>query len=315
MDEDVDDLLDRLNVTMRGLDVHPQRPNAVALLLGEAAGMDGELASALAETLFGSGERVVEVDFGPFDSPEDVNALLGPPPGFVGYEGRRPLHEVAQMPWCVLHCRNVDGCHEEVAETLAQALEDGVVTERSGNRVYLSDTVVLLTAPGAPDAGHPLGFHASGEGDPEAESEADGRALAERALGSHLADQVDLVCTEVPTAGAGQRNWVERNLLADLAERYRHRGVRLEWDESFIDWVLEQRKEHPGRTRLVRLVEEQLGEALIPHLPEPSAGEQSVLVAATSEVITACVSPQKKGGGSARRSHSTRTDKDQESAS
>ena len=50
------------------------------------------------------------------------------------------------MPWSVLLCKNVDGCHPEIANVLVQALTDGVLTERSGHRIYLSDAVVVLTA-------------------------------------------------------------------------------------------------------------------------------------------------------------------------
>ena len=146
-DEATDELLDRLSVTMRGLDLRPARPNAVVLLAGPATDCSEELAETIADALFADAHRVVELDFGQYDRPEDVNTLLGAPPAYIGFGEHLPLHDLARMPWSVVVCKNVDGCHPQVRDVLTQALAEGFITERSGRRVYLSDAVMLLTAP------------------------------------------------------------------------------------------------------------------------------------------------------------------------
>jgi ATP-dependent Clp protease ATP-binding subunit ClpC len=153
-----EELLERVGITMRGLDLHPSRPNAVILLADRAAESTEELAVAIAETLLGDPGRVVEFDFGQLDRSEDVNTLLGAPPAYIGFGEHLPLHDLARMPWSVLVCKNVDGCHPQVLEVLAQALEDGFLTERSGRRIYLSDAVVILSAPSKAAAKRPPGF-------------------------------------------------------------------------------------------------------------------------------------------------------------
>jgi ATP-dependent Clp protease ATP-binding subunit ClpC len=264
-----EELLERVGITMRGLDLHPSRPNAVILLADRAAESTEELAVAIAETLLGDPGRVVEFDFGQLDRSEDVNTLLGAPPAYIGFGEHLPLHDLARMPWSVLVCKNVDGCHPQVLEVLAQALEDGFLTERSGRRIYLSDAVVILSAPSKAAAKRPPGFHAPGSPSPDAASPDATAATSalEEVLGSRILEQVDVVSTKVAPSVAAPTGWIESSLLPGLAEQYRAVGLNLAWDPTFVTWVREQHRAHPSRILLTRLVEACLGQALIPHLP------------------------------------------------
>jgi ATP-dependent Clp protease ATP-binding subunit ClpC len=279
--EDAEHMSERLNVTMQGLDVRPERPNTVLLLMGPAAAVADSVSIAVAEELLGGTSRIVDLDFGQFTDSEDVNTLLGPPPGYIGFEGRRPLHALMQMPWAVLVCRNVDRCHPEIAAILAQALADGVVTERSGRRIYLSDAVIVLTAGGgAGGPRQPIGFLPQEEKSSQAEESGGLRARAAKVLGQGFVGQVDIICDRIPEAGSGARNWIERSLLADLSERYRQRGLEVEWDAGVVDWIVEQRKLLPQRCDLVRMVEDAFGSALLPHLPSPGSPAATVSLTA-----------------------------------
>jgi hypothetical protein len=263
------ELLERVGITMRGLDLHPSRPNAVILLADRAAETTEELAVAIAETLLGDPGRIVEFDFGLLDRSEDVNTLLGAPPAYIGFGEHLPLHDLARMPWSVLVCKNVDGCHPHVLEVLAQALEDGFLTERSGRRIYLSDAVVILSAPSKATAKRPPGFRTPGSPSPEAESPgatADASVL-EEALGSRILEHVDVVSTKVAPSVAAPTGWIESSLLPGLADQYRTAGLNLAWDPTFVAWVRAQHRAHPSRILLTRVVEASLGQALIPHLP------------------------------------------------
>ncbi len=109
-EDDIQALLNRLQVTMRGMDVRPARPNAVVLLAGDAAGHGSALAEVLAGALFGSETREIAIDLSRFVHPADVTMLVGAPPGYVGYDDAVPLHRLAQTPWCVLRLENIDAC-------------------------------------------------------------------------------------------------------------------------------------------------------------------------------------------------------------
>jgi len=274
-EEDMYALLDRLEVTMRGLDLRPARPNAVVLLIGNATAGSEMLAEMIAETLFGSAGRVIVIDFSRFVHPADVTMLVGAPPGYVGYNDVLPLHRVIQTPWCVLRCENIHACHPQVLEVLRQALADGFLTDAQGKRIYLSDTVVLLTAKIALTSSPLLGFRL-----PEDSSTApNAHWAAEKALGAEFVAQVDLICAEAPALEVAQRDWLEQHFLTELSERYRKQGVHLFWDRSLVDWLMSQRSAHANQRDWERLVDERITPLLIPYLPAADQKEvRSLLV-------------------------------------
>lgn len=271
-DEDTSALLNRLGVTLRGLDLRPARPNAVVLLIGEMAAHSEALAETIAESLFGAAERVVTIDFSRFVSPADVTLLVGAPPGYVGYSDTLPLHRVAQMPWCVVRCENIHVSHPQVLQVLTQALADGFITDGRGKRIYLSDTVVLLTADITLEAQRPLGFRQAEESSP-----ATAHRAAEQALGAELVAQIDLVCAEVATSGADRRRWLRDHLLSNLSERFSKQGLDLRWDDSVIEWLMTHQGAYATPRDWERLVDEWLSPLLIRYLPGAGAKERTSL--------------------------------------
>ncbi|OGN86167.1 MAG: hypothetical protein A2X23_04180 [Chloroflexi bacterium GWC2_73_18] len=278
-------LVERLAVTSRGLDVRLERPNAVVLLIGEAARQGVALAEAIAAALFGAAERVVPIDFGRMTQPHDVAMLLGSPPGYVGYSDALPIHRLAQMPWSVLLGSDVDRCAPEVRTVLAAALGAGYLTDGAGRRVYLSDTVVVLTSAGEEAAQRPIGFGTTGQGADAAERAA--RDLAERALGRELVGQCDLVCSSVGAIGEGSRGWLREQLLERLAVRFREEGVELRWDESLVDWLATRRSEGLDARGWERLLDERLTPEILRQLPsrEETAAPAVAVVRVTDEGI------------------------------
>lgn len=260
-------LLSRLSVSLQGLDARPSRPNAVVLLWGEAAAQSEALADTIAESLFGSAQRVVTIDFGRFTHPADASMLLGAPPGYVGYSDTLVLHRVTETPWCVLRCENVDVCHPELRQLLTAALTNGYLTDARSKRIYLSDTVVLLTARNVAGKRRSLGFGKAGEAPPD-----DVRRAAEEALGAGMVAEVDLVSTTAPSAEAELRQRLKQ-VLADLVDRYRKQGVDVQWKDSLFDWLATHARGESGQAGWERLIDEQLSPVLIQHLPWASAKE------------------------------------------
>lgn len=267
-EEDTLALLSRLEVSMRGLDLRPARPNAVVLLTGDAAASSERLAETIALALLGAAERVVTIDFSRFVHPADVTMLVGAPPGYVGYSEALTIHRIAQMPWCVVRFENIHACHPAVREVLKQALADGFLTDGRGKRIYLSDTVVLLTADITSQSQQPLGFR-----DRHESQSFQARQAAEEVLGSDLLAQVDLICAEVPDSEMSLQRWLERYLLAVLSERYRKQGIDLRWDESVIQWLLSQQRSCASERDWERLVDNHISPILVKHLPAPAQKE------------------------------------------
>jgi len=259
--EDAHTLLARLEVTMRGFDVRAERPNAVILLAGKGAEVADPLCRAVAETLFGAADRMVQMDFGSFVHAEDITRLIGAPPGYVGYSESLPIHHIAQTPWCLLRCDNVHGCHPSVLEVLAQALESGFFTDSGGRRIHLGDVVVVLTA--GVQAAHTttLGFKAA---PPRAGAvHDDARHALEAVLGARLLAQCDVIATHGVEARLGDREHLEHTILGVVAERYRREGLELEWDASVVDWLLSLVQRGENALDWERLVDQKLGAELV----------------------------------------------------
>jgi ATP-dependent Clp protease ATP-binding subunit ClpC len=285
-EEEMATLVNRLEVTVRGLDLRPSRPNAVVLLLDDAAEQAAALAEVIAETITGSPERVVTIDFSRFTDRWSLSMLLGAGPGYVGYEDTLPIHTVAQTPWCVLHCQNIELCYPAVLAVLAQALADGFFTDATGRRIYLSDTVVILTAAaGLAGADDDIGFGAGQGAHADATQRAARAAAAAREiLGDALVDRCDVICARKVETTAAQRRWLETRLLQDLAVRYLKYGLSLEWEPEVVDWLAQAQATAGGWEKLV---DDRLAPLLIPHLP--AAGEPYATDGGESKVITPLV--------------------------
>jgi len=260
-DDNIATLIGRLEVTLRGLDLRSSRPNAMILLLDQAAAASEALASVIAENLFGASDRVITIDCSRFVHPADVTMLLGAPPGYIGYSDSLPLHRLIQMPWSVLRCEHIEGCHPQVLAVLLQALAAGVLTDARGKRIYLSDTIVILTASVNIEEHRSIGFRQA-----ETAQRSDTRRAAAAALGDDIAGLADLICATLPILDAAQRHFLGR-LLADLAERYRSQGLIIHWDISLIDWLSKQQDSSASQLDWERLIDEQVNSQLIHDLP------------------------------------------------
>jgi ATP-dependent Clp protease ATP-binding subunit ClpC len=262
-----DALVRRLEITMRGLDVSPIRPNGVLLVTGTAGEMPELTAQVLAQALYGDRARLITVDMTRFTHPADVTWFTGAPPGYVGHENVMGFHlQLTQQPWSVVLFKNVEASHPRAQEVLAQALQAGFFTDAQGRRAYLSDAVVVLTATLEEQAKRPLGF---GRGEEEGREEERADIEVTPPLVPDLLAQLDLRWRpQRPTVDRVQR-WLERWVLPGLSERYQRQGLEIDWDPTILKWLAEAVLTAGDLGQGERLVEEQVLPLLIPYLDTP----------------------------------------------
>lgn len=273
VEADARELHNRLSVTMRGLDLRQNRPNAVVLFAGTASAQAGLLAETLAESLFGAADRVVSIDCGRMVQPQDVTLMLGAPPGYVGYSGVLPIHRVAQMPWCVLCISNIDDCHPMIRDIWTRAFVEGVITDATGKKIFLSDAVVLMTATHGSAANTTLGFRKKHEIHPTVD-----RDFLEELVGEPLLAQCDLIISQSPAGEVSQRRWLETSLLPELSERYKRHDLHLTWDESAVDWLVAQQGVGEDRHHWERVMETSFSPLLLPFLAAELPSEARAVV-------------------------------------
>src|SRR5699024_2278113 len=76
-----------------------------------------------------------------------VSRLIGPPPGYVGYEEGGQLTEaVRRHPYSVILFDEIEKAHEDVFNIFLQILDDGRLTDNKGKTVDFKNTLIIMTS-------------------------------------------------------------------------------------------------------------------------------------------------------------------------
>lgn len=125
----------------------PKRPIGAFLFLGPTGVGKTELARALAEFMFGNEDAMLPLDMSEFKDESSLNRLIGSPSGYVDSEAGGQLTErVRQQPYIIVLFDEVEKAHPRVLDILLQMIEEGRLTDGRGNPTYFSETVIILTS-------------------------------------------------------------------------------------------------------------------------------------------------------------------------
>ncbi len=123
------------------------RPIGSFIFLGPSGVGKTELTKTLAEVLFGQEESMIRFDMTEFMEKHEVAKLLGPPPGYVGYEeGGKLTEAVRRKPYSVVLFDEVEKAHPDIFNILLQILDDGRLTDNKGRTISFKNTVVICTS-------------------------------------------------------------------------------------------------------------------------------------------------------------------------
>lgn len=125
----------------------PTRPLASFLFLGPTGVGKTELCKALAKCVFGDPHAMIRLDMSEYMERHAVSRLVGPPPGYVGYEdGGQLTEKVRRRPYAVLLFDEIEKAHQDFYNMLLQVLEDGVLTDSQGRTVSFKNTIIIMTS-------------------------------------------------------------------------------------------------------------------------------------------------------------------------
>jgi ATP-dependent Clp protease ATP-binding subunit ClpC len=114
-----------------------------------------------------------------------VSRLIGPPPGYVGYDqGGQLTEKVRRKPHCVILFDEIEKAHEDVFNLLLQLLDEGMLTDGIGRKVNFKNALIILTSnigiKESTEFGTTMGFETSKNGNTNKAQEIIEKALKKK---------------------------------------------------------------------------------------------------------------------------------------
>lgn len=126
-----------------------KRPLGSFIFLGPTGVGKTETVKALAESYFGSEDRMIRLDMSEFQTPEAVDRLIGS--DVLGLSGQ--LTElVKEHPFSILLLDELEKAYPKALDLFLQILDEGFVTDGHGEKVNFRNTIIIATS----NAGAPI---------------------------------------------------------------------------------------------------------------------------------------------------------------
>ena len=126
---------------------NPKRPIGSFLFLGPTGVGKTALAKALAERLVGNELEMVRLDMSEYMEKHAVARLVGPPPGYVGFEEGGQLTEaVRRRLYSIVLLDEIEKAHPDVFNSLLQVLDEGRLTDSKGRTIDFKNTILIMTS-------------------------------------------------------------------------------------------------------------------------------------------------------------------------
>jgi ATP-dependent Clp protease ATP-binding subunit ClpB len=122
------------------------KPIGSFIFMGTTGVGKTELAKALAEVLFNDDTAIVRFDMSEYMEKQSVARLIGPPPGYVGYEeGGQLTNAIRRKPYSIVLLDEIEKAHPDTFNILLQVLDDGRLTDNKGRVANFKNTIIIMT--------------------------------------------------------------------------------------------------------------------------------------------------------------------------
>jgi ATP-dependent Clp protease ATP-binding subunit ClpA len=235
-DEAVDRVLERVYINFSGIG-NEKRPIASFLFLGPTGTGKTELAKLLGEHL---DMKLLKYDMSEYQEKHTVSALIGAPPGYVGFEdgnlgGGKLISDVSKNPFSILLFDEIEKAHPDVINIMLQMLDEARITSSNGKTVDLKNCIIIMTSNlGARDnESNNIGFGQTLE-----KTGSEDKAMKEF-FKPELRNRIDCVCkfTKLDTLAVKK---VVVKFLDELKDSLLNKNIKLNLTEAVIDMLAEK---------------------------------------------------------------------------
>jgi len=243
------------------------KPIGSFIFLGPTGVGKTYLSKLLAEHIFGDSDAIVRMDMSEYMEKHSVSRLVGPPPGYVGYEeGGQLTEKVRRKPYSVVLFDEIEKAHPDVFNMLLQLLDEGMLTDGLGRKINFKNTLIIMTSNvGVTEVnnfGKDMGFKT---GAAIANEEEKSRAIIQKALKKKFKPEFLNRIDETIIFNSLKKediNVIILNELDKLKERINEIGYDIKINKSAIDYVAEQGYDEAYGAR-------PLGRAIQRHIEDP----------------------------------------------
>lgn len=236
--------------------ISPKRKPASFLFVGPTGVGKTELVKQLALDLFDSPDALIRLDMSEYMEKHTVSRLIGSPPGYVGYDEAGQLTEkIRRRPYSVVLFDEIEKAHPDVLNALLQILDDGRLTDAQGRVVSFENAVIVMTSnAGSGTGGAPAGF---GRTVTQQSRERAMKAL-EDIMRPEFLNRIDEIIAFNQLTEADFRKIAEI-MLGELRDNLADKDIRLTWDDSLLEFLVEKSFSLKfGARNLRRLIEKEI---------------------------------------------------------
>lgn len=240
--------------------ISPKHKPVSFLFVGPTGVGKTELVKALAEDLFDTPEALIRLDMSEYMEKHTVSRLIGSPPGYVGFDEAGQLTEkLRRRPYSVVLFDEIEKAHPDVLNILLQVLDDGRITDAQGRTVSFENAIIIMTSNAGSDrSGGSVGFGKTVSEQDEARAV---KAL-EEIMRPEFLNRIDDIISFSHLTKEDFRG-IAAIMLGQLRDTLAENNIRLTWDDSLVDYLIEDSFSVKfGARNLRRAIEKQVEDEL-----------------------------------------------------